>query len=224
MGRIWRETWVLLGKDLVLEWRNRYAFNSILLYVVSTIFTCYLSFNVKLGQVSPIVWNAVFWIVLLFAAINGTAKGFTQERAGRTFLYWQIVKSESIILAKILFNILLLLLVSALAIVFYSIIMGNPVKDLPLFLLNLLMGAVGFASSLTLISAISAKSSNSSAMMPVLGFPVILPMILMLVRISKNALDGLAWSRSQDDLLTLFGLNLIVCALSYILFPYLWRN
>ena len=225
-GSIWEGVKALLWKELLLEWRNRYAFSSVLLYIVSTIFTCYISFNVKLGNVSPIVWNSVLWIILLFSAVNSTSKSFTQEASGRSIFYWQLVRPESIILSKILFNIIILMLMSFLGVFLYMVVMGNPIHTLGLFVLNIALGAVGFSASLTLISAIASKAANSATLMPVLGFPILLPMIMILVRISKNALDDLEqpWANSWDDLLTLSALNLIIIALSYLLFPYLWRN
>jgi heme exporter protein B len=60
--------------------------------------------------------------------------------------------------------------------------------------------------------------------MAILSFPVIIPILLMAIRISKNALDGLDWSVSADKLLSLFAINALVAATSYLLFPYLWRS
>lgn len=75
-----------------------------------------------------------------------------------------------------------------------------------------------------MISSIAAKASNSSTLMAVLSFPVIIPMLLMLMKLSKNAIDGLDRSVNTDEVLTLLAINLIVVSVSYILFPYLWRS
>jgi heme exporter protein B len=75
-----------------------------------------------------------------------------------------------------------------------------------------------------MIAAIASKAKNSGTLMAVLGFPVVLPMELLLIKVSKNALDGLAFSASQDELITIASINIIVLASSYLLFPYLWRT
>jgi heme exporter protein B len=61
-------------------------------------------------------------------------------------------------------------------------------------------------------------------LMAILSFPIILPLVLLLIDASKNAIDGLAWSVSKDEILLLVGMDLILAALAYILFPFLWRS
>ena len=77
------QTWDLFKKEIMLEWRSKYAFNGVLLYVVSTVFICYISFNLnpgfKAAKGYPIVWNVLFWIIMLFASVNAIAKSFMQE-------------------------------------------------------------------------------------------------------------------------------------------------
>ncbi|MEH0156568.1 heme exporter protein CcmB [Limibacter armeniacum] len=224
MARLSKEILALVRKEFVLEWRERSAFNGILLYTFSTIFVCYLSFNQRRVELNPVTWNTLFWIIQLFAAIHGISKSFSQERGGRFYFYYSLVSPQAIILSKIIYNTILMSLISMVGFLIYTFVMGSPVIDLPLFILNLLLGAVGFASTLTMVSGISSKSTNSSTLMAVLGFPVILPMILMLIKVSKNAMDGLARNLSYDEVLTIFAIDVIVVTVSYILFPYLWRS
>jgi len=219
-----RQIGVLMEKEFRLEWRQRYALNGVLLYIVSTVFICYLSFNQRRLDSTPIVWNTVFWIVLLFTAINAVAKSFAQERAGRLLYYYTLISPQLIILSKILYNVILMLVLAGLGFGFYAFVMGNPVQDVPLFLINLLLGAIGFAASLTLVAGIAAKAENSATLMAVLSFPVVLPLLLLLIRVSKNALDGLDRSLSYDEIGTLLAIDAIVLALSCMLFPYLWRS
>lgn len=213
-----------IKKELKIEWRNKYALNGILLYLVSTIFICYLSFNVKSNQLNVVTWNALFWIIILFASINAVAKSFIQEKQERLLYYYTIISPQALIFARIMYNALLLILVALLGFFFYSIILGNPVITTWLFLAIILLASVGFSSTLTLISAIASKAGNNQTLMAVLGFPIILPMLLMVIKVSKNAIDGLALSASLDELITLLAINIIVGAVSFLLFPYLWRS
>lgn len=214
----------LIYKELQLEWRNKYAFNGILLYVAGAVFVCFMSFNVKKGVVHPITWNALFWIIILFSAVNAVSKSFAGEREGRNLYYYSLISPQALIISKIIYNIILLLVLGILGLGFYSLVMGNPVQDNGLFLGCLILGAVGFASALTLVSAIASKAGNNGTLMAILSFPVILPMILLIIKISKNAMDGLERSVSYDELLVLTSINAIVLTTSYILFPFLWRN
>jgi len=215
---------VLLKKDILLEWRQRYAINGILLYITCTVFVCYLSLGIKTAKISPLTWNALLWIILLFASVNAVAKSFLQEKQGRMLYYYTIASPQAILLSKIIYNTGLLLILSSIAYLFYSIVLGNPVQDKSLFFIAILMGSIGFSISFTMISSIASKTDNSSTLMSILGFPIIIPLLLILMKVSKNAIDGLALSVSIDSLIILGALNCMMLALAYILFPYLWRS
>jgi heme exporter protein B len=102
--------------------------------------------------------------------------------------------------------------------------MGNPVQDQPMFLLNLLLTAIGFSSCLTMVSAIAGKAGNNGTLMAILSFPILIPMLLVAIQISKNAIDGLDRGVSLDKVITLLAINGVVGATSYLLFPYLWKS
>jgi heme exporter protein B len=209
----------LIRKEIVLEWRSKYALNGILLYVVSTIFVCYLSFK----QTDPITWNALFWIIMLFASVNAIAKSFVQENRGRQLYYYTIASPQAIILSKILYNVLLMILLAAVAIGFYSVVFHNPLGDPLFYLLSILLGSISFASVFTMISGIASKAHNG-ALMAILSFPVIIPLLILLIKFSKNAMDGLDRSVSYNEIGVLTAINIIVIVVSLILFPYLWRE
>lgn len=212
---------ILIRKELILEWRSKYALNGVLLYVVSTIFVCYLSF--KEIDNNP-TWNALFWIIMLFASVNAIAKSFMQENRGRQFYYYTIASPQAVILSKIVYNSLLMLLLSVIALGFYTLVFKNSIGDPLFYVISVLLGSVSFASVFTMISGITSKANNSSALMAILSFPVIIPILMLLIKFSKNAMDGLDRSVSYDEIGVLLGINLVVIVISLLLFPYLWRD
>jgi heme exporter protein B len=110
---------------------------------------------------------------------------------------------------------------------FYALFLGSEVlseADLPQFLLAVVLGGIGFATVLTLISAIAARSGNGLGLMAILGFPLVLPMLLAVMRASKLALDGVAWSVTSTYFGGLLLLDVITVTLAWVLFPYLWRD
>lgn len=214
----------LIIKDIILEWRQKYAFNGMVLYVISTVFMTYMSFKLKTNSIEPITWNTLFWIIMLFAAVNSITKSFVQEKTGRQIYYFQLAKPESIIIAKITYNFLLLSFLGTLGFLIYLIFMGNHVQNFSLYFISIIAGALGFSTVLTLVAGIASKSDNTSGLMAVLSFPIILPMLTMLIRLSKKAMDGLDISTAYSEILVLSGIDLIVIALSYMLFPYLWKS
>jgi len=211
----------LFIKEFTLEWRNRYALNGMLLYVISTVFVCYLSFR---NVVSVPVWNALFWIIMLFASLNAVGRSFIQERKGRLLYYYSIASPQAFLLAKMAYNSLLMLVITFLAYGIYAGMVGDLVQDHLMFMVALVLGSTGFALILTLMSAIASKTENNMSLMAILSFPVQLPFLITLIKLSKNAVDGLDASVSYGLITVLALIIVIVLALSYILFPYLWRD
>jgi heme exporter protein B len=211
----------LLKKELMLEWKQKYAFNGLLLYVASTIFVCFLSFK---QIIDPPTWNALFWIILLFVAVNAIAKSFLTENRGRQLYFYSIASAQAVILSKIIYNLLLMLALALFSFIFYCLFIGNPVQDVPMFVAGLLLGSAGFASVMTLISGIASKAGNNSTLMAILSFPVLIPLLITIIRFSKNAMDGVGWGVNYKFLILLAAINLLTVALSYLLFPYLWRE
>jgi heme exporter protein B len=210
----------LIKKELLLEWRSKYALNGVLLYVVSTIFVCFLS----LVSVNPITWNALFWIIMLFASINAVSKSFLQESKGRQLYIYTIASPYALIISKTVYNILLMLLLTIIALGFYMLVFSIVPQDLPLYLLATLLGSLSFSTIFTMISAISSKAGNGGMLMAILSFPVIIPVLVVLIKLTKNAIDGLDRSVSLDEISLLLIINVLVVAVSLLLFPYLWRD
>ena len=222
------QTWYLFKKEITLEWRSKYAFNGVVLYVVSTVFICYISFNLNAGfkgsKSYAIVWNVLFWIIMLFASVNAIAKSFMQESKNRLLYYYSIASPQAIILSKTIYNILLMSLLSCLALCAYTMFFANPVADPLYYFLTVLLGSVSFSSIFTMISAIASKAGNNGTLMAILSFPVIIPVILLLIRLSKNAMDGIERNFSYSDIVLLTAINVIAITASLLLFPFLWRD
>jgi heme exporter protein B len=222
------QTIELLKKEIILEWRSKYAFNGILLYIVSTVFVCYISFNLNPGFNESggytIVWNILFWVIMLFASVNAIAKSFLQESKSRLLYYYSIAQPQAIILSKTIYNTLLMSLLSVLALLVYKLFFPNTVNDLLFYYLTVLLGAMSFSTVFTMLSAIASKAGNNGTLMAILSFPVIIPVILLLVKVSKAAMDGIDRSFSFGNIGVLLAINIIVIASSLILFPYLWRD
>lgn len=215
-----KEVRYLIGKELLLEWRSKYALNGVLLYVVSTIFVCFLSFVSLKG----VTWNALFWIIMLFASINAVAKSFLQESRGRQLYIYTIASPLALIISKTLYNVMLMLLLTLVALGFYILVFDYVPEDMGLYLLATVLGSLSFSTIFTMISAIASKAGNGGMLMAILSFPVIIPVITVLIKLTKNAIDGLDRSVSLDEIGILLIINVLVAVFSLLLFPYLWRD
>ncbi|MGY3055329.1 heme exporter protein B [Pedobacter sp. UYEF25] len=217
-----QEVKYLIQKDLLLEWRSKYTINGILLYVVSTIFTCYLSF-VSLSD--PLAWNALFWVIMLFASINGVSKSFLQETKGQQLYSYVLASPAAILISKTIYNILLMLALTTIALAFYSLVFNNfTPPDVLLYYIAVVFGSLSFSTVFTMVSAIASKAGNGGMLMAILSFPIIIPVLILLIRLAKNAVDGLPWENSYDEMGMLAIVNVLTVATSLLLFPYLWRD
>lgn len=215
-----QEILFLLQKELLLEWRQKYAIGGILLYVVSTVFIVFMATLV----IGPPIWNILFWIIVLFASINAVVKSFVQENSDRQLYYYSLANPLAIILAKIIYNIGLLFLLAVLSYAAMTVVAENPVRDSATFWAALFLGSVGFSITFTFISAIASKADNSATLMAILSFPLVIPILGTLMKISRNAL-GLEQDTSlYQDFITLGAIDLILIGLVVILFPFLWKD
>jgi heme exporter protein B len=210
----------LLHKEITLEFRQRYAISGILLYVLSTVFIVYISFQ----NIGPQVWNVLFWVIMLFASVNAVMKSFEQESGYRQLYYFQLLHPIAILLSKMIYNSLLLLVLGVLTFVSMAFIAGNPVQHAAEFALVLVFGSTGFSITFTFVSAIAAKADNSSTLMAILSFPVVIPVLLLLVNLSAHSIGLLGGTEIGDKIMLLAAVDMILVALGLVLFPFLWRD
>ncbi|HYG03494.1 MAG TPA: heme exporter protein CcmB [Chryseosolibacter sp.] len=214
----------LISKEFQLELRRKSVISGLALYSLSLIFICYITFNLKTNSLSEATWSALFWLTLLFSIVNTVAKSFIGEKKGLNIYMYYVAGPKEIIAAKIIYNTFLSFTLAVVSFILFSIFIGNPVQDHLIFFSTLLLASLGLASALSLVSAIASKANNSNILMAVLSFPVVIGILLMAIRATKNALDGLDPSVSYDELLNLFAINCILTGLAYLLFPYIWRS
>lgn len=216
-----RQVYTILQHELRMEWKQRYAVFGLLLYVLSAVFVTYLAFQ---GQITPRSWNVLLWIVLIFASINGATGSFMRETSGRYWLYYQLVDPRVLILGKTLYNMILMWLLSFLAWGCFRLFLQDPVAHDGLYFTALLLGSSGFAATLSTMAAISARTQQNTALLAILSLPILLPLILVALQLSNAALLGLTSELWWRSVLVMILLNLVTILLSYLLFPYLWRD
>jgi ABC-type transport system involved in cytochrome c biogenesis, permease component len=172
----------LLLKDLTLELRRKSVISGLVLYLVSISFICYITFSLKQNQITPLVWSALFWITMLFTAVNTVAKSFIGEKKGSEIYLYSIAHPETIILSKITYNFFVTLALSFVCLLLFVLFLKNPIEDYSLFSVLLVLMSLAFSATLSLLSALSAKANNSNILMAVLSFPVIISALLIASR------------------------------------------
>ncbi|MBC7535426.1 MAG: heme exporter protein CcmB [Ferruginibacter sp.] len=212
----------LLKKDILLELRQQHTFYGILLYVASTVYVLHLSMP---ENPESDVWNSLFWVIQLFVCVNTVAKSFLQENRGRMLYFYSIASPVEFIIAKLIFNVILMLLMSMVSLLLFFIFLNNPVNDSLTFIGIVLLGGTSLSLVFTVMSAIAAKAQHNAALIAILGFPVILPQLLLLMKLSRAAFSEVFRDGALLQLTGLIGLlDVLVIAMAVILFPYLWKD
>lgn len=210
----------LFKKDVLLEVRQQYSFYGILLYVSSTIFVLYLA----MGRPEDEVWNGLFWMIQLFVCVNAVAKSFLQENKGRMLYFYSIAGPRDFILSKLLFNALLMLIMSVASLLLFLLLMGNPLQRPLQFVGLATLGGVSLSVVFTFLAAIASKAQQQAALMAILGFPIIIPQLLLLMKIATITFSSVIQAGLGQMIFLLIGLDAMVVVLSIILFPFLWKD
>ncbi len=169
------------------------------------------------------IWSGLFWVIQLFVCVNAVAKSFLQESRGRMLYFYSIASPVDFVLSKLLFNSLLMLVMTMIAMLLFMAFLGNPLdKILPFFGLTLL-GGWSLSLVFTFLAAIAAKAQQNAAIMAILGFPLIVPQLMLLMKLSAATFTP-NLSISVTDVLLLVALDVLVGLLAVILFPFLWKD
>jgi heme exporter protein B len=215
-----KQTLTLVKKDLLLELRQKYAFYGVLLYIVSTVFVI----NLMISKPDEKIWNALFWVVQLFVSVNAIAKSFLQENRGRLLYYYSVVHPRSFIVAKLIYNIILMSVMSLITIICCVIFMGNPVINFGYFLGVVMLGGISLSLLFTMLAAIAAQANQNAALMAIMGFPIILPLLMLLSSIARSSFIIVYQPGLPKMFLMLGSMDVLIIALSLVLFPFLWKD
>jgi heme exporter protein B len=214
-----RSILTLFRKDLLLEIRQQYSFYGILLYIGATVYVLFLA----ISEPESRTWNGLFWVIQLFICINAVAKSFLQESKGRMLYFYSIASPAHFVLAKLLFNSLLMLIMSSLSLFLFTLFLGNPLEKAGTFIGLVLLGGWSLSLIFTFLAAIAARAQQNAAIMAVLGFPLIVPQLILLMNISNATFNPLLTVHATDILL-LVALDCMIILLAVILFPFLWKD
>ena len=173
--------WVLVWKDLVQEWRSRDVLTSMFAFAVLSLFI----FNYAL-ELSPIdraeIAPGLIWVVMVFAGTLGLNRSFAAEQDQGSFegLMMAVPELSVIYLAKMITNLMMMFGLAILVIPIYSLLYNQSLFDLRFFGI-LMLGAWGYSAAGTLISSMTVQTRMRDLLLPVLLFPLLLPVNMAVV-------------------------------------------
>jgi len=177
-----------------------------------------------MGQPEDKVWNGLFWVIQLFVCVNAVAKSFLQEGKGRMLYFYSIAGAKDFVLAKLFFNAVLMIVMSMLSLGVFTLLLGNPLENGLQFVFITCLGGMSLSLVFTFLAAIAAKAQQQSALMAIMGFPIIIPQLLLLMKISSSSFASVIQAGWWQMVFLLIGFDIMVIALAVILFPFLWKD
>ena len=210
-------------KDLRQELRSKAAINSILLFAVVTLTA--ISFSVGSFALGPDVLAAMLWIIILFSALSGFSHVFLKEEESHTADTLKLIaQPNDILMGKLLFNFTLLLAVLIIVIPLYIAVFNFEIKSPMLFLFTIILGAISLSAGGTIVAAIIAKASSRGALFSVLAFPILLPVIVLGISITRMAFKSSGINLLIPETEALFAYTVIVITAAFLLFEYIWND
>lgn len=210
----------LIRKDLIQEWRQKHTLYGVILYIGSTVFAVYL----MAGQPEAGVWNVLFWLTQLFVVINSVARSFLQEPPQRFRYYYTLVRPTTFLLAKMLYSVVLQLAMTVISLLLFALLLGWPLEKTGLFCGVAGLGCVSLSVVFTFLSAVAARAGQNAALMAILGFPLVTPVLLILSKLAGKALSSVVVTGWWELAGILLGLDVLIVVLGMILFPFLWHE
>ncbi|HMR89679.1 MAG TPA: heme exporter protein CcmB [Saprospiraceae bacterium] len=207
-------------KELSIEFRQKFALGGIFLFATTVVFIVYKSFN----NINPREWTILIWIIMLFAGLNAIVKSFLQEKKETYLYYYTLFDPIDLIIAKLLYNFMFLCVLFLIILGVMFIFTGFPVKDYSLFFMGSGLGIFGISIVFTFVSVISSADSGNSTMMSILALPLVLPIVLLLLKITTVSVRLLVDTAIMDDVMMLIGVDFVLLGAMLLLFPGLWRS
>ncbi len=217
-----KPVWILF-KDLKSEMRNRYALNTIVMFALTTLTV--VSFSIGGFSLNSRITSSLFWLVIFFSSMSGLAQVFVKEEESKTVNLLKLTASPgTVLVGKLLFNLVLLLVLEVVIVPLFIIWMNLSILNLPLFFAVLLLGSLGLVCSTTIIAAIISKSHIKGALLAVLSFPILLPLLIAGIDGTRLSLEGHDFSVGFGDLSLLGSYVVVMFTASILLFDFVWNE
>ena len=211
-------------KDLRLEFRTRSALNAILMFGITTVSV--VSFSLGQSGLPPKLLSALFWVILFFSAMSGLAQIFIREEETGTALALKLTaEPDAVFIGKLFFNLTLLVVMTIIVTPMFFIFTDAPTENVLSFLVILILGISSLCTATTIVGAIIAKASNTGgALFAVLSFPVLLPLLMVLVPASEKIFDNQTLAETGSEIQFLFAYVVVMTTISVLLFKFVWRE
>ena len=210
----------IIWKDLAAEWRSREMVSAMLVFALLDIFI--FNFALELNpQVRASLTSGILWVTLAFAGTLGLNRSMAVEkdRGCLDGLLLAPVDRTAIYFGKTIGNLVFMLLVAAIILPIYSVLYNVNLFN-PGLIAIIILGAWGYVSVGTLLASMTVQARTRDVLLPVLLFPVAIPLLVAAVKASGGFLDGSAISDIAPWLNILVVYDVVFTAVAFMVFDY----
>ncbi|MCH8014635.1 MAG: heme exporter protein CcmB [Candidatus Dadabacteria bacterium] len=216
------KVWAIIKKDIVTELRTKELFSSMLIFalLVIVIFNFAFGFSTELLDLAA---PAMLWISFIFAGVLGLSRSFALEKEGNAVIGMLLTPTDrSLIYAgKMISNTIFIFIVGLLMVPMFILFFNYEFLSTLIPLIPVIfLGAVGFVSVGTLFSAMAINTKLREVLLPILLFPIIIPVIVSAVEISGQVLDGNSLFAASSSLKLLVSFDIIFLTACAVTFEY----
>ncbi len=211
-------------KDLRSELRTRQSIYSVLLFITNAVILVLFSLNGT--RLNAEFFSSAFWLILVFAASIGMSKSFVSEEERGTGMYLRLAASDDhVFVGKLCYNFLLLLGICVVGTILFTVIFDLAViQDISSFALTMLLGSFGVSTAMSFSAALIARSQAKGAILPVISFPLLLPILFIGIEATTKSIVGSAFRFIASDLVLMLSYSIVLLIVCFWLFPFVWKD
>ncbi len=216
------KVWAIIRKDIVTELRTKELFTSMLTFslLVTVIFSFAFGFSTGLVRLAV---PAMLWITFTFAGVLGLSRSFALEKEGNAVLGLLLTPTDRslIYFGKVIGNTIFVFIVGMIIVPMFVLFFNLGFQGTLLPLVPVIfLGSLGFVAVGTLFSAMAVNTRLREVLLPILLFPIIIPLIVSAVKLSGLVLEGKPLSEGASALQLLIAFDIIFIAACAVVFEF----
>ncbi len=216
----WQAVSAITWKDIRAEVRTKDIFSSMFVFALLAVIVFNFAFDLRVPDMKMVV-PGIVWVAVAFAGVLGLNRAFVieQDKGSLAGLLLAPVDRAAIYFGKMLGNLLFIVIVEAILLPLVMIFFNLTLLTLP-HILVLFLGTFGFAVVGTLFSAIAVNTRAREVLLPILLFPVLVPVLVSGVNMTGNLLDGKGLADITAGLQLVIFYDILFAIVAYLTFDY----
>jgi heme exporter protein B len=211
----------IVWKDILHELRTKEVALSVLVFSLGVIVLFHFAFQAE-GETIETIASGILWVTFAFAGVLSQNRSFALEKDQGCLdgLMLCPVDREVIYFGKMLSSFLHMLFIEIIVLPVFLVLFDVSLGVVPQVFAIALLATIGFAAVGTLFSAMAANTKARDIMLPILFYPIIIPVLIMAVTATGEVFDGGSWSSVSSCLGALLAFDVVFLTIAVLVFGY----